>query len=297
MHSGIAGWVQRHQLISYFVGAYAITWVLVSPLVAHALGLTGAVPSAWHMLGALGPLVAALTVSAVAGGRRGLAQFLRSLGRWRVGVVWGLAAVFGPFVLFFLTAAALVAFGQPWPNWGAMLAKVGDPSWVVVWLIGSAIYGVGEEPGWRGFALPHLQSRYNALVASAILAVLWAGWHAPFFFYRFQFGPGQALGLVLGLLAGAMVLTCLYNGTGGSVLATVSWHVTWNVVNALAMLTSMALLSALSAEIMVAAVLIVLVWKPAALSPKDKQMVEAPRPTAQLPQVATLPESREPVSV
>jgi membrane protease YdiL (CAAX protease family) len=162
------------------------------------------------MLGTLGPLVAALAaVSAVAGGRRGLAPFLCSLGRWRVGVVWGLVAVLGPFILFFLPPAALAPFGQPRPNLGAILAKFGEANWLVVSFLGSAIYGVGEEPGWRGFALPCLQARSSALLATCILAVLWAGWHAPFFFDRLQFGFGEVSGFFLGLLAGAIVLTCL----------------------------------------------------------------------------------------
>jgi membrane protease YdiL (CAAX protease family) len=202
-------------------------------------------------------------------------------------VVWGLVAIFSPFALFFGTAAVLRLFGQPWPDWGTILTKFGDTNWLVVAFIGSAIFGVGEEPGWRGFALPRLQSRYSALLASGILAVCWAGWHAPFFFYRFQFGIGQSIGLVLGLLAGSIWLTCLYNATGGSVLATMSWHVTWNMVNVLAMLVSTTLLSALSAEIMVAAVIVVVVWKPATLSPKEKHLVDTRQVEA----------PREPVSV
>ncbi len=262
MRAVVTTWVARHQLAAYFLGAYAITWLLVSPLVASALHLISpSVPPAWHALGALGPILAALGVSAIVGGRSGLARLLRGMGRWRIGLSWALIALFSPFVMIALSSAILVAFGQPWPDLGAIAARFGDSTWLLVWFLGSAVYGLGEEPGWRGFALPRLQARWSVLASAAILAVGWGFWHAPFFVYRFQFGVGEIVGFFLGLLAGSIWLAYLYNATGGSVLATMSWHVTWNIVNVIAMLISTALLSLLSAEVMVAAVIIAVMWK------------------------------------
>jgi membrane protease YdiL (CAAX protease family) len=190
------------------------------------------------------------------------------MGRWNVGIVWTLVAVLSPFALFFLSALALLPFGQPWPDFGQIAARFADSTWLVAWFLGSAVYGLGEEPGWRGFALPRLQKTYSVLVSALILAAFWGLWHAPFFLYRFQLGIGQVIGLFMGLFAGSIWLAFLYNMTRGSVLATMSWHVTWNMVNSIAMLVSTVLLSLLSAEIMIAAVVIALVWKSGRISPR-----------------------------
>ena len=64
------------------------------------------------------------------------------------------------------------------------------------------------------------------------LAAAWAGWHVPFFAYRYDFaGPMTVVGFLVSMLAGAFWLTFLYMRTGGSVPAVASWHVMWNVVN------------------------------------------------------------------
>lgn len=114
--------------------------------------------------------------------------------------------------------------GGPWPDWEVLgRGRYADLAWVVGLLLSSVAYGFGEETGWRGFALPGLQRDRSALSATLILTAFWALWHAPFFFYRYEFGLGQIVGFFLGLLAGAIWLTCLYNATGGSVLMVAIW--------------------------------------------------------------------------
>ena len=93
---------------------------------------------------------------------------------------------------------------------------------VVVIVVGLTF---GEETGWRGFALPLLQRRYGALAAALLVTPIWALWHLPYFFtvttYR-GFAPVGYVGFVFGLACGSIVLTWLYNGTGGSILACAS---------------------------------------------------------------------------
>jgi len=99
----------------------------------------------------------------------------------------------------------------------------------------AVIVGVlGGGLGWRGYALPHLQHRFSPLVASLIRAALWALWHLPMFFvianYR-AFGVVESIGFVFALSCGAIVLTWLYNRSGGSILLVVVYHGVLNVVS------------------------------------------------------------------
>lgn len=110
---------------------------------------------------------------------------------------------------------------------------------VAVWLI-VILLTFGEETGWRGFALPLLQRRYGALAAALLMTPIWALWHLPFFFtvatYRNFPLPGY-VGFVFGLACGSIVLTWLYNGTGGSVLACAIWHGLYNLATGTAAAT------------------------------------------------------------
>jgi membrane protease YdiL (CAAX protease family) len=131
-----------------------------------------------------------------------------------------------------LTAAALaVAAMRGEPVTGPLLEAASSSSWWVSLLVGSLLYGLGEEPGWRGWLQPRLQERHTPVVATLILAPIWAAWHTPFFFYRFDFeGPITILGFFVGLLAGAFWLAFLWNSTS-SVKVVAAWHVLWNVAN------------------------------------------------------------------
>ena len=227
-------------------------------------------PPLWHALGALGPAVAAFCVTALVVGRPGVRQLLASMGCWRVGIGWLAIATFTPLLLLGGSVVLLLTLGQPMADSGAVASRFTDSDWLLGILVASALYGVFEEPGWRGFALPRLQRRWKALVASCVLAVFWGVWHAPFFAYRYQLSIGGMVGFFLSLLAGSIVLTWLYNSTQGSVLTTTLFHVSLNVAIALGAVLSATLSALISVEVMVIAVVVVLIWKPATLSRRAK---------------------------
>jgi CAAX protease family protein len=156
--------VKGHPLITFFVLAYALTWPVI-PLVSVSplLGLPGL----------FGPALAAIVVASLAGGKSALKDLASRLLRWRVGVRWYAVALGLPAVLALTAAGLHLLLGAPAP---LRLGGLSALNFVVF------VFVVGEEVGWRGYALPRLLASRSALMASLMLGVLWGAWHLPTLF-------------------------------------------------------------------------------------------------------------------
>jgi membrane protease YdiL (CAAX protease family) len=133
------------------------------------------------------------------------------------------------------------------------LGLVAIPLWILT-------FGIGEESGWRGFALPRLQKEHSALSATFLLWVFWALWHLPLFFYIYD--PDIIPGMLIGLLAGTITFTWLYNSTGGSVLMTAIWHGLFNYTTACTDCKTGLTAAVISTAVMIWAVVIVIWCQP-----------------------------------
>jgi uncharacterized protein len=204
-------WAARHDLVLYFVLAYLLSWALW-PLVILNPTSSPLVP--------FGPLIAAVIVALLAGGRRELWALLRQLGRWRVHPIWYAIALLAPFVLAGLTALLAIAAGAPVRGTGAYTdwRSIG-----LFFLSTVIIVGLFEEVGWRGFALPRLQLRLDAIWAALLVGVLWALWHLPELISdpTRQRPPVQFL---LWALALSVIFSWLYNSTNGSLPVVIICH-------------------------------------------------------------------------
>jgi membrane protease YdiL (CAAX protease family) len=134
-------------------------------------------------------------------------------------------ALAGPMALNLLAVITATLFGRPYP-------KVDLPSIRVVPVILLAtFFALGEELGWRGFALPRLQARFGALVASLMVGLLWWAWHLP----EILAGPSQGLSpqQIASLefrdlaidLAASILMAWVYNNTRGSLFLVALFHV------------------------------------------------------------------------
>lgn len=209
-------------MIRFLILAYGITWVLVSPLVFDAWGILTGIPWWLHGLGAFGPILAAYFSVR----ERGI---FAPAGPSRLSRNWTFLCLITPVILAFITG--VIVWGLREPVLPPLIEAVHKPAWILNLVIGSLLYGFGEEPGWRGWLQPRLQQQHSPFVATLILTPIWATWHAPFFVYRFNFeGVITIVGFFIGLLAGAFWLAFLYNSTR-SVKVVAMWHVLWNVVN------------------------------------------------------------------
>jgi membrane protease YdiL (CAAX protease family) len=195
-----------------------------------------------HLPALLGPAIAAVVVTAWTAGRPGVRDLLARMARWRVAMRWWLVAL-SPVVLLGLGLMVMAASGKALPAAADFGRFSGTPAVGMVGVLLVVLIGaLGEETGWRGYALPQLQYRFSPLTSSLILAVLWFGWHLPQFLvistYR-DFAPVQYVGMFIGLTCGAVVLTWLYNRSGGSILLVIIWHGLYNFVSATQAATGM----------------------------------------------------------
>lgn len=219
------------QLIVFFILACFFSWLIQIPLALSTQGVVSwKLPLTLHLLSAYGPLLAAFIVTGFNSGWYGVSDLASRMVRWRVGWRWVIFVIFGPLV-FFLLAILIQRIASG--SWEAVYAfgkveELPGLSWFAGWLVWILTFGFGEETGWRGFVLPRLQTDYNAMRATLILWIFWALWHAPQFFYNFEMSLLGALGFLVGMAAGAVLLTGLYNGTGGSILIVALWHGTYN---------------------------------------------------------------------
>jgi len=127
-----------------------------------------------------------------------------------------------------LGAIALhVALGGQPPSLGLLIGAM--PALVFVFVYMMITVALGEEVGWRGYALPALQARYSALIASLILGVLWALWHLPVFFNPDTlYSNLPFLQFLAYIVPFAVLTTWVFNSTGGSVLMAMFFHAVLN---------------------------------------------------------------------
>jgi len=253
----------------YFLFSLGLTWLLVLPQIFSHYGIAKfGLSDNWHFLGALGPIVAAFYVAKKTGF---LSNWCTGLINFRVGAGWLSIAILSPIVLFFIGYLVAFLIASPIANIDSLIRDgTINPGWVYISLVSAIVYGVGEEAGWRGFALPVLQNKMNALKATLLLATLHAIWHIPMFFYRFEFSVIMIIGFFSGLVAGAIWFTFIYNSTNGSTLMVIIWHSVWNIVNQFAMLLSDVILATMSTCVMLLAIYVIIKWGPESLSSKPR---------------------------
>jgi membrane protease YdiL (CAAX protease family) len=231
------------QIVAWVALVFVLTFLCALPLIIGGISLPELSPSAplfpisfaGVMLVGYTPMLAALLVAGLFPRSAGIRPLLRQVCTWRVDIGWYGIALIGPIVLFLLADVVHVVLGgtrpQPW-------LRFPSPSYFgpggLVFLVGSLLAGsFGEEPGWRGFALPPLQKRYGALAASILIGIIWSTWHI-----WVMITPGGLslmtlidvlLNTYVRLIATAIIYTWMYNSTGGSLFLVMVAHAGHNI--------------------------------------------------------------------
>jgi len=207
----------------FFFLAYAITWGLY--FAANATSAP-ALRGLLFYLGVFTPGLLALWLTRRADGSPGVVALLQRLVQWRVSARWYVFALTYIATIKLTVALLYRALAGAWPRFG-------DVSWYVMLAatLGSTLVGgqIGEELGWRGYALPRLAMRFGIGGASLLLGVLWAVWHLPLFFILGGDTVGQSFPLhVLQVTALSVAIAWLFLKTQGSLLLTMLLHAAVN---------------------------------------------------------------------
>lgn len=218
-------WINKQIFFIYVALAFTISWLGWSILI-----LTDVEPgffNPWKLLTAFGPSLAGLFAITCHSGKQGLDKLWGRLIEWRRPQwFWYLIGLAGP------PLAMLAALGIHSALGGAGLV-FNDPAEIyrvipIFFLV--LIFSVfGEEIGWRGFALPWLQKRFNALQSSLILGFIWALWHLPLFWIPGDFHDQlPILWFIFQTVALTILYTWLYNATNQSLLIILLFHTASN---------------------------------------------------------------------
>jgi membrane protease YdiL (CAAX protease family) len=220
----MSAFVKNHPAISMFILA-----MIFGTVVSLAIA-TDLLPPEASQLGALSSSLAAIILVVVEGRKGDLRELLGRFLIWRVGLRWWAIALLFAVIP---SVAGLYLFdllGGPPVDWSGL-----PPLYTVVpmFVLFTIAAGIGEEFGWRGFLLPRLQIRHDALVSSLIIGVMWAIWHIPQFFIEgtLQHDLQSQAGLLPAVLSYSVFVivssiwfTWIFNNTRGSVLLAAVMH-------------------------------------------------------------------------
>jgi membrane protease YdiL (CAAX protease family) len=209
----------RYDVYLFFTLACAITWLFDAPLAlawashatppAYALPMTG--------LGALGPTLAALLVAAR---RRALGGVFGGVfGAWRARPLWIVVGLAMPLAVHLPATLVEVALGGHPTHW---FYPPVTPEQVAA----LAMFSVGEELGWRGYAYPRIAAIHGRVVGSLLLGAVWGIWHLGMLFTLERGAPGPlAVGLLMAELAlWSLPMAWAFERSGRSVAVAIALH-------------------------------------------------------------------------
>lgn len=226
--------ISQYPLGAYFSLAYLVSWVIWAPMIALYLQhKPESMPLPYLVIagvGVYGPTIAAVLVTAVIEGRVGVHRLLGKYRLWRFSPGWyALILLIFPQV-YILGTLAYVYLSHDVPDLHPeVLVRI-----PIIFLLSIPFGPLGEELGWRGFALPHLRRRFSWVGVNFVLGFLWFSWHIPAMFV-----PGIALPNVpvnwnvllqygLMILGFTFLFSLIYCRTGGSVFMSILLHTSIN---------------------------------------------------------------------
>jgi uncharacterized protein len=210
-------------MVLYFTMVFAVTWSLW--FAAYAIPTPVVRPLLFY-LGVFTPGIVALAMTYRARGVGGVQQLLARLVKGDVGAGWIAFALLFIASVKLIVAVIMRVTTSDWPVFGEEPVPLMFGVAILSTLFGGQ---VGEELGWRGYALPRLSRSIGLGPASILLGVLWASWHLPLFYILGGDTVGQSFPFyLLQVVALSVAIAWVYMKTGGSLLITMLFHAAVN---------------------------------------------------------------------
>ena len=215
----------------YPIASFSILALSLGAGTAYLVVL-GVLGSGLALASALSASVAGIIVTAIVDGRDGLKLMAKRLLIWRVGIGYWVFAILLLFPTILLGSLVNPLFGGDAVSFGDVKPTLNIVPMFIVFVI---VAGLGQELGWTGFLLPRLQTRFDALRACVIRAVIGGIWHLPLFIYSklwpsafpdFPYAGWIAqkgflvaiMAALMFLLSWSILLGWMFNNTRGSLL-------------------------------------------------------------------------------
>lgn len=217
----------RFALACFFTATFGWSWLFWRLSGSSGSADSSYLPAVLGVVAGFGPTLAAFGVTRWRSGWAGVLALLKRGVQWRVN--WRWYAIVGglPALMLLIALGVHGILGGTVPKspatgrWGLAIVN-----FFLVMLIGGPL---GEEFGWRGYALPTLQRWFSAFWSSVILGIVWACWHLPLFFMPNTIQHRLPFGLFwVNVVALSILFTWVYNNTSGSVLISILLHTAVN---------------------------------------------------------------------
>lgn len=205
----------------FFLLAYAFTWIVLSP--AYFIRPLPVPLVALVAVAQFGPSLAAFGLTIRSSGWPGAGRLAKRALRFRIPLPWLLVVLVLPASLAAAAFYFNILLGNPSPSTPLLAQPIAIlTSFFFIFFMQGP---VPEEFGWRGYALDRLQAHWSALSSSLILGLVWGLWHLPLFFIP---GVSQSYmpfwSFLIMTVALAVLITWVYNNTGGNLLAVLLFH-------------------------------------------------------------------------
>jgi CAAX protease family protein len=203
----------KKQVFIFFACTYGLSWSL------FAFGqATGIEPI--MMLGIWGPSITSLLLTYKFYGKKGVKAFFARFKRVNIAWYWWVLLILLPATIHFTGRSIWQYFFD-----GEINPFFLKPQYWLQPILGSFIIaGIGEEFGWRGFALPRLQKHFSPLVAILILGLFHSFWHLPTYWLGQGIHNVPAWFVLAFALPWTVIFNWLYNKSGGSMIFAVAFH-------------------------------------------------------------------------